>query len=203
MTIDKTFFCQVMGRFATGVTVITTRSHQGLAGITANSFCSVSLDPPLVLVCLNGHSTTLPYFRDSGAFVVNILTEHQGYLSRCFATSSQERYEHFCHVRYHVAATGSPVIEGVLAFIDARIVDEYPGGDHVILLGQVVALGTSSHVVFTDDAGQYRSQVTEDDGELLTDTHAAPLAYYRGQYRHLAPDYQRPSLEPLMKNRPI
>ena len=65
-----------------------------------------------------------------------MLTEKQEELSRCFATASAERYEGFCRARYHVAATGAPIIEDTLAFVDARVVAEYPGGDHVIYLGQ-------------------------------------------------------------------
>ena len=194
MAIATLFFRQVLSRFATGVTVVTTGSHEGLAGLTVNSFCSVSLDPPLVLVCVDLNSHTLVYFRKSGSFVVNILTDQQEYLSRCFATSSQERYEHFCHAAYHLAVTGSPVIDDALAFIDARIVAEYPGGDHIIFIGQVEAMGVGDHVVFTDSADEQRSNLNEHSGSAAIDDYAAPLAYYRGQYRHLAPDYQRPSL---------
>lgn len=194
MAIEKAFFLQVMGRFATGVTVVTTRSHEGLAGLTVNSFCSVSLDPPLVLICIDLNSHTLVYFRKSGSFVVNILTDQQEDLSRCFATPSQERYEHFCCVSYHFAATGSPVIDGALAFVDARIVSEYPGGDHAIFVGQVAAMGVGSQVAFRDDAGEQRSNLTEYQSKATIDEEVEPLAYYRGQYRHLASDYQRPSL---------
>lgn len=148
-----------MGRFATGVTVVTTRSHKGLAGITVNSFCSVSLDPPLVLARIDLNSGTLQYFRESGSFVVNILKEQPEHLSRCFATSLQERYEHFGRVSYHFAATDSSVIDDVLAFIDARIVREYPGGDHVIFVGQVKAMGVGSQVAFADNTDEQRSNL--------------------------------------------
>jgi len=84
MAIEKNFFRQVMGRFATGVTVVTTCVRENLVGLTVNSFCSVSLDPPLVLVCIDLNSSTLPYFRESGSFVVNILSDQQEHLSRCF-----------------------------------------------------------------------------------------------------------------------
>ncbi|HLQ30795.1 MAG TPA: flavin reductase family protein, partial [Ktedonobacteraceae bacterium] len=87
MTIDTDFFRQVAGQFATGVTVVTTHSQGTLAGITVNAFCSVSLDPPLILVCIDLNSTTLPCIRESRTFVVNILTNEQEHLSRCFATS--------------------------------------------------------------------------------------------------------------------
>ena len=83
MAIEKDFFRQVMGRFATGVTVVTTKSQETLAGLTVNAFCSVSLNPPLVLVCVDLTSATLPVIRESGVFAVNILTDKQEYLSRC------------------------------------------------------------------------------------------------------------------------
>lgn len=201
MTIEKDFFRQVMGQFTTGVTVVTTRSHEGLAGLTVNSFTSVSLDPPLVLICVDLFSTALPFIRASGNFAVNILTSEQEALSRCFATTSEERYEHFCRASYHVAATGSPILDGALAFIDSRIVAEYPGGDHVIFLGQVVAMGTDNQVAFASDADQDQSNLTElridEDGEAYLQylkDQKTPLVYYRSQYRHLARDYQRPSL---------
>src|SRR6266566_1000828 len=201
MTIEKDFFRQVMGQFATGVTVVTTRSNEGLAGLTVNSFTSVSLDPPLVLICVDLFSTALPFIRDSGTFAVNILTSEQEALSRCFATTSEERYEHFCHASYHSAATGSPILDQALAFIDSRIVAEYPGGDHVIFLGLVVAMGTDGQAAFASAEDQEHSNLAElkigEAGEAYIRSHndqKTPLAYYRSQYRHLARDYQRPSL---------
>src|SRR5262249_28914791 len=106
-----------------------------------NAFTSVSLDPPLIAICVDLRSQTLSRLRTSGCFAVNVLEASHEALSQCFATPAAERYESFCHVPYHVAVTGSPVLSGVLAFLDARIVAEYPGGDHVIILGQVKALG--------------------------------------------------------------
>ena len=193
MSIETDFFRQVMGQFATGVTVATTHSQRGPVGLTVNAFCSVSLDPPLVLICVDLRSHALPRFRESGTFAVNILTIQQEQLSRCFATSSEERYENFCHASYHEAATGSPVLDDVLAFIDARIVAEYPGGDHVIFLGEVVSMGTNGLVAFADEADKEHGTLVEFDGKMTTDK-KAPLAYYRAQYRHIASDYQRPSL---------
>jgi flavin reductase (DIM6/NTAB) family NADH-FMN oxidoreductase RutF len=194
MTIEKNFFRQVMGQFATGVTVVTTCSKRGRpVGLTVNAFCSVSLDPPLVLICVDLRSHALPRIRESGTFAVNILTNQQEQLSRCFATSSEERYEHFCHASYHVAATGSPVLDDVLAFIDARIVAEYPGGDHVIFLGEVVAMGTNGVVDFANEDDKEHCTLAECDGKMISNK-KTPLAYYRAQYRHIASDYHRPSL---------
>jgi len=193
MAIEKGFFRQVMGQFATGVTVVTTCGQGKPAGITVNAFCSVSLDPPLVLVCIDLISHTLPFIRESGSFAVNILTNEQERLSHCFAGSTQERYEHFCHTDFHTAATGAPIIDDSLAFIDARVVAEYPGGDHVIFLGQVEAMGTNGHVVFANEEVQRHTTLDDNhDNEVGDDKE--PLAYYRGKYRHLACDYVKPSL---------
>lgn len=201
MAIEIDFFRQVMGQFTTGVTVVTTRNREGVAGLTVNAFCSVSLEPPLVLICVDLRSHVLSEIRKSGTFVVNILTSKQEHLSRCFATSSQERYEHFCHASYHTAATGSPVLDDALAFIDTRIVAEYPGGDHAIFLGQVVAIGTQGQVAFATEADKQHCSLLDYDGNSmngskphLESSRKLPLVYHRAQYRHLAPDYQRASL---------
>lgn len=199
MAIEKDFFRQVMGQFATGVTIVATETEGGLSGLTVNSFTSVSLNPPLVLICIDLKSQTLPFLRASGHFAVSFLTAEQEALSRCFATSSAEHYDRFCHAPYHVAATGSPVLDGALAFVDARIVAEYPGGDHAIFLGQVEAMGTDGRAQFLNAAAREHSTLTEWSEEGPDALQAAqparwPLAYYRGQYRHLARDYKRPSL---------
>jgi len=192
MAIEKGFFRQVAGQFATGVTVVTTCSQGKPAGITVNAFCSVSLEPPLVLVCIDLISLTLPAIRESGSFAVNILTNEQEEFSRCFAGSTEERYEHFCHASFHIAATGAPIIDDVLAFIDARVVAEYPAGDHVIFLGQVEAMGTNGHVAFAHEEDQQLAALNGHINEAGNEK--APLAYYRGKYRHLAYDYVKPSL---------
>lgn len=196
MAIEKELFRQVMGRFATGVTVVTTSSNEVLAGLTVNSFCSVSLNPPLVLICIDNNSSTLPFLRESKIFAVNMLTKHQEQWSRGFATNSPERFEHFCYAPYYTVATGAPIIKDVLAFIDARIVAEYPGGDHVIFIGQVEAMGTPHQIAFVDEHGRIQS---EQSSQPATNGHGGhkeddPLLYYGGQYRHLARLFHEPSL---------
>ncbi len=193
MAIENFFFRQVMGHFATGVTIVTTNSKGVLGGLTVNSFCSVSLDPPLVLICVDLHSSTVAMFRESGVFAVNMLTEEQEALSRCFATPNKDRFGAFCRAPNYTAATGAPILTDVLAFVDARIVAEYPGGDHAIFLGQVEAIGFEGKVHF----------IHEKDSELYHQSgrngHTAvrdekPLTYYRGQYRRIADAYRVPSL---------
>ena len=192
MSIEKNFFRQVMGHFTTGVTVVTMNNQGALAGLTVNAFCSVSLDPPLILVCIDLASNTLPLLRESKAFAVNMLTNEQEDLSRCFATHSQERFESFCHAPYHTIATGAPVLDDSLAFIDARVVAEYPGGDHAIFIGQIAALGSAGQVIFADETEPI---TTRQELEPTNSTaEKAPLVYYRGQYRHLTSVYRKPSL---------
>lgn len=193
MAIEKDFFRQVTGQFATGVTIVTTQNQGIPAGITVNAFCSVSLEPLLVLACIDLKSTTLPCIRESGVFAINILTNEQEHLSRCFATTSEERYEHFCYASFHTAATGAPIIDDVLAFIDARVVAEYPSGDHVIFIGEIEALGDADHIAFAHEEDKQHATIL-DYRKSHTAEEKLPLAYYRGKYRHLTSDYLKPSL---------
>lgn len=215
MALDQAFFRQVMGYFATGVTIATTRGQAGVAGLTVNSFTSVSLNPLLVLICVDERSQALPFFRESGVFAVNILTQEQESLSNSFATSSEERYTHFCHASYHVAATGAPILDGALAFIDARITAEYPGGDHAIFLGQVEAMGYAGQAFFVPGVSSTQSTLpglADEAGvpePVASNGHheearalPAPLLYYRGQYHHLSPHYHHnhPELAPTQSH---
>ena len=148
--VDKAEFCRTCAKFPTGVTIVTVLDAEGSPhGMTASSFTSVSLDPPLIAICVDLRSQTLSRLRTSGFFAVNVLEASQEALSRCFATSSVERSESFCHVPYHVAVTGSPVLSDVLAFLDARMVAEYPGGDHAIILdrGRIVHAGLAAELL--------------------------------------------------------
>jgi flavin reductase (DIM6/NTAB) family NADH-FMN oxidoreductase RutF len=195
MAPDTDFFRKVMGHFATGVAIATTRGQAGVAGLTVNSFTSVSLNPLLVLICVDLHSQALPFFRESGVFAVNMLTQEQEALSNGFATSSEERYLHFCHAAYSTAATGSPILEGVLAFIDARISAEYPGGDHAILLGEVQAMGYDDARFFLPGSaaalspGTPQEQAHQNGHYDAAHGPTSPLIYYRGQYHHLSTRY--------------
>ena len=139
MAIDLQTFRTVMGRFATGVTVVTTSLKEQRFGITVNAFSSVSLDPPLVLVCIEHSSYVHDALVESGVFAVNFLSRDQENLSVCFAGNSEERHNNFCGVASHAGVTGAPIFDKCLGFIDCRIVASYPGGDHTIFLGQVEA----------------------------------------------------------------
>ena len=194
MALDIAFFRRVMGQFATGVTIVTTRSQTGIAALTVNSFTSVSLDPLLVLVCVDLRSHSLPTFREGGVFAVNILTQEQEALSNRFATSSPDRYEYLQRERHYLAATGSPILADTLGFIDARIVAEYPGGDHVIFLGQVEAMGYHGHALFMPGIGSENSTLPPATGhnghQEAVQPATSPLLYYSGKYYHLSNRYQ-------------
>jgi flavin reductase (DIM6/NTAB) family NADH-FMN oxidoreductase RutF len=138
---DEAQFRAVLGNFATGVTVITAMDGAEPVGLAANSFTSVSLDPPLVLFCAAASSTTWPRIQRSRAFAVNILGEHQEEVCRVFATRGADRFQ---AVGWRVGLGGSPVLDDVLAFLDCRIEAEHPAGDHVIVVGRVLDLGLTA-----------------------------------------------------------
>ena len=134
---DPRHLRRAFGTFATGVTITATRDPLGdPVGFTANSFSSVSLDPPLLMVCLAETASSFPAFRDAGRFAVSVLAEAQRDVSTTFATRGADK---FASVAWREEATGAPVIEGAIAWFDCETHDLVPAGDHVILLGRVVA----------------------------------------------------------------
>ncbi|MPZ89460.1 MAG: flavin reductase [Nitriliruptorales bacterium] len=127
-------FRRVLGRFPTGVTIVTAQAADRPVGMAVNSFTSVSLDPPLILFCAARSSTTWPHIRSAGAFTVNVLGEDHGALCRVFAHKGTDRFN---GVRYRTGATGAPVLDGVAAHLDCRIDALHTAGDHVIVVGRV------------------------------------------------------------------
>jgi flavin reductase (DIM6/NTAB) family NADH-FMN oxidoreductase RutF len=151
--IDPRALRRAFGAFATGVTVVTTRDGDGApVGFTANSFSSVSLDPPLLLVCLAQTAASYGAFAGARRFAVNILSVEQRALSTAFATRGVDK---FAGVDWREAETGAPVIDGVVAWFDCVEHDIVDAGDHAILIGRVVDFAV---------------------------TDAAPLGYCRGAY---------------------
>jgi flavin reductase (DIM6/NTAB) family NADH-FMN oxidoreductase RutF len=135
-------FRNTVGAFATGVTVITTHGDAGAYGMTANAFSSVSLDPPLVLVCVISGTTGAETIERNGVFAVNVLGTHQEPISRYFA--SRERpsgRDAFRDVPHFTAVTGSPILERAAAYLDCWLDTRHEAGDHLIFIGEVVALG--------------------------------------------------------------
>jgi len=158
VAIEKSELRRVMGHFATGVTVITTRDESGRPfGLTANAVTSVSLTPPLILVCVDKKADTYPHFDRSKVFTVNILSDDQEGVSRRFATSGIEKFE---GIGYHRTETGCAILDDAVGYMDCRIIDSYDAGDHTIYLGEVLSADAND---------------------------VPPLLFFRGGYRKLAP----------------
>jgi flavin reductase (DIM6/NTAB) family NADH-FMN oxidoreductase RutF len=157
MGVSKEEFRTALGRFASGVTVVTAKGARGeLLGITVSAFASVSLEPPLVLVCIDKRASLHGHMSDGAHFAVNILEEDQELMSRRFASKDDDRFN---GTAYRESADGTPLIEGALATLECRVVHAYPGGDHTIIVGEVESTSVG-------------------DGR--------PLAYFRGGYVQLS-----------------
>ncbi len=141
-TVDASAFRNAMGSFPTGVTVVTVASDDGsMHGMTVNSFSSVSLDPMLVLVCLSETSRGVGLIEHAGAFVVNVLSAGQQDVSRWFANRHRPAgLTMFDGVPFEPGVTGCPVLVDAAASFDCRLRQSHPAGDHLIVLGEVVAL---------------------------------------------------------------
>ncbi len=158
--IDSSEFRRVMGHFPSGVAIVTTVRDDGApAGLTASSVCSLSLDPTLVLVCVEKASDTHDVLKRRGVFAVNVLHgEHGETLARRFSTCEVD--DKFRGIAFRPEHTGAPVLDEALAWVDCRVTDACRGGDHTVFIGEVVA------------------------GDAREGT---PLVYYRGGYGRFAP----------------
>jgi flavin reductase (DIM6/NTAB) family NADH-FMN oxidoreductase RutF len=156
MSINQDEFRAALGRFASGVTIVTTKDKTGrLHGITVSAFCSVSLEPPLVLVCIDKDTGSHRALEETDAFVVNVLREDQQYLSDRFASFLPDKFD---AVEYHLGIDDLPVLENVPANLECRLRYSYAGGDHTIFVGEI-------------------ERATISDGE--------PLIYWHGNYREI------------------
>ncbi|HIA68512.1 TPA: flavin reductase [Candidatus Poribacteria bacterium] len=155
LVFDSALQRQIMGRFATGVTLVTARSDEKILGMTANAVLSLSLDPPLILVSVNKKNQMRKFLKKSNCFAINVLRDDQEEISRRFATPGPKD---FSDLELVESKTGSPVLVNALAFIDCQIVQVVPGGDHDMFIGKPLA-------------GETR------DGN--------PLIFYSGQYTQL------------------
>jgi flavin reductase (DIM6/NTAB) family NADH-FMN oxidoreductase RutF len=153
--IDPDAFRIALGRFASGVTVVTASSKAGEGGMTVTAFSSLSLTPPLVLICIDHQARMYHVLEDASHFAVNVLDASQEWLARRFADPDLDRFD---GVVLHRAGSGAPILDGVLATLECRLADAYPGGDHTIFVGIVESTNVR-------------------DGQ--------PLIYYRGSYRAL------------------
>lgn len=157
MPFDSALQRKIMGHFATGVTVITTRVGEELQGMTANAVTSLSLNPAQVLVCIDHRAAMLEYVKASQCYAMNFLAAAQEDLSRRFAAKGPKT---FSDLDWFAGETGSPIFRNSLAYVDCRVVDIAKGGDHDIFIGEIVA------------------------GDILQ-ADAPPLLYYAGNYRRL------------------
>ena len=131
----------VMGHFATGVTVITTMDKAGTPfGLTANAFTSLSLNPPLILVCIDKGVQCYSCFEESKIFAVNLLNEDQEELSRRFATKGIEK---FAGIEWHKGRHGVALLDGAIGYIECKVARSYEGGDHTIYVGEIVNAAAS------------------------------------------------------------
>lgn len=153
----------MMGRFATGVTVLAARHGPLLAGMTANAVASISLDPPLLMASINRSSETHVAIVGSHSFAVSVLGEHQQAIAECFALpTTAGKLQRFCDAPWHEAETGSPIVDGAIAFFDCRLHESYAAGTHTIFIGEIVAAGY-------EEAGE-------------------PLLWFGSRYRRIAAD---------------
>ncbi|UKA53885.1 flavin reductase family protein [Arthrobacter sp. FW305-BF8] len=133
----------VLGHFATGLTVITAATENGPAGFTCQSFASLSLEPALVTFSPARTSSTWPLLRQAGRFTVNILPADHQHLAAQFARSGADK---FAGVEHSPSPLGNPVLDGALAWVDCELHQEYDGGDHTIVVAAIHALGARSDV---------------------------------------------------------
>jgi flavin reductase (DIM6/NTAB) family NADH-FMN oxidoreductase RutF len=156
--IDKGDYRKALGRFATGITVVTVaKPDGGVHGMTANSFTSVSLVPPLILVCVDERAHLLPLLKAAGRFGVSVLNEDQQPLSELFARPHPDLNP---DIHFRPSLHGTPLLEGVLATFDCKVIDAHVAGDHTIFIGEV---------------------------EEISWTEGNPLMYFSGAYRKLSP----------------
>jgi flavin reductase (DIM6/NTAB) family NADH-FMN oxidoreductase RutF len=162
MTVDPRSFRAALGQFASGIAVVTTRDREGRPlGLTVSSFCSVSLDPPLVLVCVDGRSETHAAFAESGLFGISVLAEGQEAVSERFARPGPAK---FADVEMITGERGTALVPGALAHIECGLAAAHAAGDHTIYVGAVLALGVRP---------------------------GRPLVYHGGAYHPLGPGRKR------------
>jgi 3-hydroxy-9,10-secoandrosta-1,3,5(10)-triene-9,17-dione monooxygenase reductase component len=152
--LDQARFREVLGHFATGVTIVTALEEGAPVGFSCQSFAALSLDPPMVILAPAKSSTSWPRIARAGAFCVNILGEHQEAVCRAFAISGGDKFD---GVPWTEGITGSPLIDGSLATVECTLGEIFEGGDHELVTGRVVAMGVNE---------------------------GGPLLFYRGGFGH-------------------
>lgn len=155
---DSLHFRQALSQFATGVTVITTRLADGsFRGLTASSFNSVSLDPPLVLWSLGAYANSLPVFSGNSHYVINVLGAGQAHLAERFSRRTDNP---FGDIEYELSRTGQPILKGASAWFECHNRSRYPEGDHVIFVGEVERCDVQPQASLIFHNGQFGSTQT-------------------------------------------
>lgn len=155
MAVSKEEFKKALACFPSGVTVVTTVDSKGVPhGLTVSAFCSVSLDPPLVLICIENETRSQPAFERAGKFVVNILAREQADVSRHFASPRDER---FAGIEYRTNQHAIPILNGAVAAIECSVKSSCDGGDHTIFVGLVESAETRNGTPLVYSGGEYRS----------------------------------------------
>jgi flavin reductase (DIM6/NTAB) family NADH-FMN oxidoreductase RutF len=150
---DSRHFRDALSQFATGVTIITTRLENGhFLGLTASSFNSVSLDPPLVLWSLANRASSLPVFTENSHYVINVLSADQAALAERFARRIDNRFD---GVEFELSRTGLPILKGVSAWFECHNRSRYPEGDHVIFVGEVECCDVSPQPALIFHGGRF------------------------------------------------
>ncbi len=158
MTVDAADLRRVAGRFPTGVALVTTLHDGRPCGLTVNSFASVSLDPPLVLVCVSQAARAFECIDSQGHFTVNVLAEGQDALARLFASTVSDK---FADLAYRPSVRGDPIIDGVHAWLDCEVVARHAGGrTHTIYVARVTALAEGGGRPLVFHAGRYGGLAT-------------------------------------------
>jgi flavin reductase (DIM6/NTAB) family NADH-FMN oxidoreductase RutF len=174
-------FRQAAGRFASGVTVVTTRVYEKDYGVTVSSFASLSLNPLLVTVSIKRSSPLLGYVRSAEAFAVSVLSGDQEHVAAYFATRGRtSEAAGFATVSTTARQTGAPIIDGCLSWFDCTVEDVLPGGDHEILVGRVAAAGGRTGEPLVYWSGGYRAlttEITQSDG-LANASDGLAVAYH-------------------------
>lgn len=139
MTVDPTLFRATLAQWASGVSIITTLDNGRPHGMTASSFTSLSLDPSLVQFSIGKKNFSHELIHRAGFFAINILQEYQIEWAKLFAGIGAGQENRFEHIPYHTALTGAPVLPDVNAWLDCKLIRSYDGGDHTIIVGEVIA----------------------------------------------------------------
>ena len=156
MTVDQSSFRAVLGRFATGVTIVTALDKRGRdIGMTVSAFSSVSLDPPLVLICIDHEASVYTPLSRASHFIANILSEGQEAIARRFAEREPDRFD---GIGYQRGQTGAAILDEILGYVECKVIHRYEAGDHDVLIAAV---------------------------EVAVYSEGKPLLYYRGGYAQL------------------